>query len=131
MRRHEERLRPDQRLRLQAYFKTHPVIGALYEFKQQVTQLLRIKMCQAWKCRQLIPILLDYIHQMKTCGFEQLKTLGRTLGSWAGEIAAMWRFTRNNGITEGFHNKMEMIRRRAFGFRNFENYRLRVRVSCA
>ena len=23
----------------------------------------------------------------------------------------MWRFTRNNGITEGFHNKMELINR--------------------
>jgi len=39
-------------------------------------------------------------------------------------IVAMWRFTRNNGITEGFHNKMEMISRRAYGFRNFENYRI-------
>jgi len=33
----------------------------------------------------------------------------------------MWRFTRNNGITEGFHNKMELINRQAYGFRNFEN----------
>jgi hypothetical protein len=38
----------------------------------------------------------------------------------------MWRFTRNNGITEGFHDKMELINRQAYGFRNFENYRLRV-----
>jgi hypothetical protein len=30
------------------------------------------------------------------------------------------------GITEGFHTKMEMLSRRAYGFRNFENYRLRV-----
>jgi transposase len=29
------------------------------------------------------------------------------------EIATMWRFTRNNGITEGFHNKMETIGRQA------------------
>ena len=33
----------------------------------------------------------------------------------------MWRFTRNNGITEGFHNKMELINRQSNGFRNFEN----------
>ncbi len=33
-------------------------------------------------------------------------------------------------ITEGFHNKMEMISRRAYGFRNFENYRLRVLAHC-
>jgi len=42
----------------------------------------------------------------------------------------MWRFTRNNCITEGFHNKMELINRPAHGFRNFENYRLRVKVLC-
>jgi transposase len=42
----------------------------------------------------------------------------------------MWRFTKSNGITEGFHTKMEMISRRAYGFRNFENYRLRVLALC-
>jgi transposase len=47
------------------------------------------------------------------------------------EIVAMWRFTKNNGITEGFHNKMELINRQAYGFRNFENYRLRVKVMCS
>jgi hypothetical protein len=26
------------------------------------------------------------------------------------------RFTRNNGITEGFHRKMKLIQRRAYGF---------------
>jgi transposase len=35
-----------------------------------------------------------------------------------------------NEITEGFHNKMETISRQAYGFRNFENYRLRVKVLC-
>jgi transposase len=30
----------------------------------------------------------------------------------------------------GFHNKMEMMTRRAYGFRNFENYRLRVLAHC-
>ena len=57
--------------------------------------------------------------------------LGETLDSWKEEIACMWRFTRNNGITEGFHNKMETISRVAYGFRNFENYRRRVKVLCS
>jgi transposase len=47
------------------------------------------------------------------------------------EIATMWRFTRNNGITEGFHTKMEVLQRQAYGFRNFNNYRLRVKVLCS
>ncbi len=60
----------------------------------------------------------------------QLVQLGETLESWKTEIATMWRFTRNNGITEAFHNKMETITRQAYSFRNFENYRLRVKVLC-
>ena len=131
MRRHPEKLQPEQRLRLEAYFDEHPQVGAIYEFKQRLMRLLRHKTCTARTCKKLIPQLLDYIHQLKTCGLSQLETLGRTLGSWAGEVAAMWRFSKNNGITEGLHNKMEMISRMAFGFRNFDNYRLRVRVMCA
>ncbi|WP_256595060.1 transposase [Legionella israelensis] len=49
---------------------------------------------------------------------------------WREEIACMWRFRKSNGITEGFHRKMKLIQRRAYGFRNFENYRTRVRVLC-
>lgn len=44
----------------------------------------------------------------------QLVTLGDTLHSWSEEIARMGRFTRSNGITESFHNKMETISRQAF-----------------
>jgi len=45
-------------------------------------------------------------------------------------LVTMWRFTKNNGITEGFHRKMKLIQRRAYGFRNFYNYRLRVIAQC-
>lgn len=131
MRRHPENLSPIQKQRLSAYLKEHPEIEAVYSFKQQLTRLLRIKHRTRKQCQQLIPQLLDYIHQLKSCGMSTLQQLGKTLGSWAGEIAAMWRFTKNNGITEGFHNKMEMISRRAYGFRNFDNYRQQVRVMCA
>ena len=132
MRRHEDRLDEDQRQRLYAYLQLHPALAAIYAFKQRLTGLLRMKTCNAQTCRQkLIPLFLDFLHQLQTCGLQTLEQLARTLGSWREEIVRMWRFTKNNGMTEGFHNKMEMIKRRAFGFRNFENYRLRVRALCA
>ena len=79
----------------------------------------------------MIPRLLRAIYELQQVGLAQLVTLGETLSSWRQEIIAMWRFTRNNGITEGFHNKMELINRQAYGFRNFQNYRLRVQVLCS
>jgi transposase len=59
-----------------------------------------------------------------------LRRLAKTLMSWLEPIVMMWRFSKSNGPTEGFHNKMEMMTRRAYGFRNFENYRLRVLTHC-
>jgi transposase len=56
--------------------------------------------------------------------------LAKTFTSWLEPIVMMWRFSKSNGPTEGFHNKMEMMTRRAYGFRNFENYRLRVMTHC-
>jgi transposase len=131
MRRHAWNLKPIQQLRLQAYLQTRPALNLIYDFKQRLCRLLLISQRTRKQCRRLARLFLDYVEQLKTSGFESLKTLGETLGSWQNEIACMWRFTLNNGITEGFHTKMEMISRRAFGFKNFENYRLRVRALCA
>ena len=83
------------------------------------------------QCARLAPRLIRFIEHFKSAGSPPLVQLGLTLESWSSEIACMWRFTRNNGITEGFHNKMETISRVAYGFRNFENYRLRVNVLCS
>ena len=78
----------------------------------------------------MIVWLIEDIRLLKDSLIDNLVTLGNTLEEWIEEIACMWRYTKNNGITEGYHNKMKMIVRRAFGFRNFENYRLRVRALC-
>ncbi len=69
--------------------------------------------------KQLLALLAQF-------ALSPARALAETLKSWIEPIVRMWRFTKSNGITEGFHNKMEMISRRAFGFRNFENYRIRV-----
>lgn len=131
MRRHAWRLDRLQQLRLQDYLATQPVLKLVYEFKQKLCRLLLIKYRKFRQCPRLIQIFLHYVEQLKASDFDALRTLGGTLWNWREEIACMWRFTRNNGITEGFHTKMEMISRRAFGFKNFENYRLRVKALCA
>ena len=130
MRRNADKLSPEQHQRLEQYFERNPVIRILYEAKEELCALLRVKHQTARACRPLAGKLLEWIERLKESPFEAFRTLGSTLSSWRDEIARMWRFTRNNGITEGFHTKMELIQRRAYGFRNFNNYRLRVIVMC-
>jgi transposase len=130
MRRHRWNLAINQRDNLYSYLSHFPGLAAIYDFKQDLTRLLLKKKCTAKRCKKLIPIFLDYIYQLKNSALDSLVTLGKTLDSWKEEVVRMFRFTKNNGITEGFHNKMEMISRRAYGFKNFENYRLRVKAMC-
>ena len=83
------------------------------------------------QCGPLATRLLKAIYQLRQAGLAQLIQLGDTLHRWVDEIATMWRFTKNNAITEGFHTKMEVLQRQAYGFRNFNHYRLRVRIMCS
>ena len=130
MRRHRHHLRPEQQERLLAYLHTQPVLELIYRFKQRLCYLLLKKHRTRKQCAQLVPRFLRAVYQLRQAPLPQLVQLGDTLHSWREEIATMWRFTRNNGITEGFHNKMELLQRQAYGFRNFQNYRLRVKVMC-
>ncbi|WP_199171693.1 transposase [Pollutimonas nitritireducens] len=61
-----------------------------------------------------------------------IQSLAATLTSCLEPVVGMLRFSKSNGITEGFHTKIEveMLSRRAYGFRNFENYRMRVLAQC-
>jgi transposase len=131
MRRHRHNLKPEQHLRLTRYLATHPALELIYRFKQKLCYLLLEKHHNQKKCRKLAPRLLRAIAQLRQAGLAPLVQLGDTLHSWKEEIATMWRFTKNNGITEGFHTKMELLQRQAYGFRNFNNYRVRVRVMCS
>ena len=98
--------------------------------KQKLCYLLLKKHRTRKQCEKLAPRLGAAIQQLRDFPLAPLAQLGETLQSWSEEIARMWRFTRNNGITEGFHTKMEVLQRQAYGFRNFANHRLRVRVLC-
>jgi transposase len=130
MRRNAERLDPLQVQRLGRYFSEYPGLAELWNFRNRLLSLMKLKMVNHDYAKGVIPVFLKMIRQLRESPWEPMQILGKTLQSWDQEIVRMWRFSKSNGITEGFHNKMETISRRAYGFRNFENYRLRVRTLC-
>jgi transposase len=106
-------------------------VREIYRFKQRLCYLLLKKHRTRRQCVPLARRFLKAVPQLRRAGLPQLVQLGETLHSWAEEIARMWRFTRNNGITEGYHTKMEVLQRQAYGFRNFKSYSLRVKMMCS
>jgi transposase len=115
---------------LAAYLTEHPMVGAVYHQLQRLMLLLRNKHQTAKECRWHIRHYFKIVNELRAAPMPVMHALANTLWSWRDEIARMWRFTKSNAITEGLHNKMEVISRRAYGFRNFQNYRLRVRALC-
>jgi transposase len=130
LRKAPERLNEQQRSRLDKLFAAHPILQTLHEEMHRLRELMNHKHQSKKQCKEHIARLLASIRQLRENQAAPLQTLANTLEDWIEPIACMWRFVRNNGITEGFHRKMKLIQRRAYGFRNFENYRLRVIAQC-
>jgi transposase len=63
--------------------------------------------------------------QDKSCPVE-VRSLGRTLIRWRDQIAAWHHAHVTNGPTEAANNLIKRVKRVAFGFTRFRNYRIRV-----
>ena len=61
----------------------------------------------------------------------ELQTFRRTLIRWRREILAYFETRLTNARTEGFNNKAKLVKKRAYGYRSFRNYRLRLLNACA
>ena len=109
LRTNPERLTSKRLKKRDEYLQTQPVINSIYQFKQDLHQLLMNRGLQRKKCVPLASAFLEMITHLKQSPFKRLVTLGKSLYQWRDEIARMWRFTKNNGITEGFHRKMKLI----------------------
>jgi transposase len=71
--------------------------------------------------------ILEELHQhcTKRAMPPEVQKLGRTLKHWFDKIANFHLARVSNGPTEALNNLIKRIKRIGFGFRNFENYRIR------
>lgn len=60
----------------------------------------------------------------------ELVRLATTVSAWQDEVLAYHDTGRSNGPTEAVNLLVEKVRRIGHGFRNFENYRLRLLLRC-
>ena len=55
----------------------------------------------------------------------EVRSLGRTLARWKDQIVAWHRSHVSNGPTEAANNLIKRVKRAAFGFTSFRNFRVR------
>lgn len=81
-----------------------------------------------WRVKRAFTKLTD---QMADSALPEIKTLRKTLLKWRKEILTYFVNRITNGRTEGFNNKAKLVKRRAYGYKSFRNYRLRLLNACA
>lgn len=58
--------------------------------------------------------------------YEVLQECAKTYSNWIKEIRNSLLVPYSNGVMEGYNNKIKVLKRIAFGFRNFQNFKARI-----
>ena len=106
---------------LQNFLNDHPTLKELWIAKEKMHSLYRTKGINRarWVLHRLVQ---DFLRSE----IKELNTLAKTLWKWSTEILNYFKTGLTNARTEGFNNVAKVIKRRAYGYRNFENYRRRL-----
>jgi transposase len=124
--RNRRSLKPWWRTRLMDWLREHPALHELYEAKEALHRFYRIR--GHARAKKALTRLTD---SLALSTVPELQTLRRTLLKWRKEILAYFYSGRlTNARTEGFNAKAKLVKRRAYGYRNFANYRLRLLNAC-
>lgn len=114
------------RWRLRCWLADKPALRELYAVKEALNRLYRIKGHN--RASRALTRLTD---AMAYSILPEVQTLRRTLVHWRREILAYFLCRLTNARTEGFNGKAKLVIRRAYGYKSFRNYRLRLLNACA
>jgi transposase len=115
-----------ERKALWAKLEDFPKLKELYWWKERLHRFYKIKGTHRAQHA------LEYtIQLMRESQVTEVKRTARTLSRWKTEITNYFTFRVTNALTEGLNNIAKLVQRRAFGYKSFRNYRLRVLNACA
>lgn len=120
-----ENLTAEERSRLQAMLACSPELKTCYDLKEA----FRTWFNQAVNRQDADAGLTDWMAKVEASGLKPLQAFLKTLANWREQILNYFEGRHSNGFAEGVNLKIKMINRRAFGYRNFSNFRLHILVA--
>jgi len=120
----EERLEAEAASRLSSLLELgdpNAEVAIAYRIKERLRDFYRTS--DAHQARQLLDELVG--HCLKPAMPPEIQKLGQTLRRWFDKLCNYHLAKVSNGPTEALNNLIKRIKRIGFGFRNFENYRIR------
>lgn len=125
IRRREKKMSERERQQLQELFEISKPLQAAYEVKEAFCRWYDQPKRRSQAEQEFYP-LYDRIREIP-----HLKRFSWVLDHWQEEILNYFALPYSNGFTEGMNNKIKTLKRQAYGFRNFDRFRVRILNECA
>ena len=109
-----------QQAALERVYQVSPLVKTAHRLKECLRHIFE---CKSTK-EKAIKRLRKWCLIAETAGL--FPQFCRTLSNWTDRIANYFCHRTTSGVVEGINNKIKLIKHRAFGFRNFEHFRIRV-----
>jgi transposase len=116
-----EDLNDEQKIKLNQVKQVSPSLKIMYELKEKI--------------RRIFDKTRDWLKGLYKLSIWLLRardhypTSHNTIVRWLDEIIAYFDHRTTSGVVEGINNKLKLIKRSAYGFRNFSNFRVRCLLS--
>lgn len=117
----EESLNELQKEKLKSVQSVSPVLSKMHSLKEEFRAVFET--AESWG--DGVPRLLDWMHDALLYFPKSIGTIVR----WFGEVVGYFENRTTSGVIEGINNKLKLIKRLGYGFRNFDNFRLRSLLS--
>jgi transposase len=115
-------LNAKEEAKLQAVLAASPELRTMYLLKEE----FRLICDKARDRQQAARFLLAWIYKVRATGNTRLLKFVATLRNWWDEFLNYFIDRVTQGFVEGINNAVRFVIRRAFGFRNFDNFRLHI-----
>ena len=116
-----EKISFEETIQLRKMFMIAPELEAAYDAKENFYYFLEAESRE--EAAHRLDIWIEYLKKLDMKEFNACIT---TFTNWRNPILNSFTCPYTNGFTEGFNNKIKVIKRNAYGFRDFHRFRNRI-----
>jgi len=116
-----ERLGQAETARLAAILQADSALAGAWRLKEALRAVYRARSGD-----RAAKALNRWLQDAQASGLPPFQRTARTLAKWQTELLNYWRFPLTNAMVEGKHNRVKVLKRRAYGYRNDRTFSLRI-----
>ena len=114
-------LSDEQKQQVNIMLYASPILSTAHFYKEDFLRIL--------DCKDRISAkdtMSDWINSALDCGIPQFEKCAKTMLNWLTGILNSFSSPITNGFIEGCNNKIKVLKRNAYGYKNFKRFRNRI-----